>query len=253
MILYDNNISETIQGETNMKKVFIMLLVVIMSVTVFTACNETTEEIPTRVVSDVVIGATENAGSDLNINNAWFDNYYAMFTYFCPAQGYKTATVISEKKTANAFMISNPMDSSFKYYVNNETGVDEYIVNPGKQLFKYTNYQGKVVNRDINTMFMNISFVTENFTSGKDVVYTGTETVADRNCWMYLQRTYDESGEVDKVAYIWIDAVYGFCSKCITYSDGDVVCSWELQDFSVGTVRDADITPDLSAYTFTQN
>ena len=176
-----------------------------------------------------------------------------MFTYYCPAQGYSTATVISERKTANCFIISNPMDASFKYYVNSDIGLDEYAVNPEKNLFKYTSHQGKIVSRDINTMFENISAVTENFTKGPDIVYTGTETVADRNCWMYLQRTYTESGEVDKVAYLWIDAVYGFCSKCITYSGGDVVLSWELQDFSVGNVKDADITPDLTAYNFTQN
>ncbi|MBQ3519401.1 MAG: hypothetical protein IJA31_08795 [Clostridia bacterium] len=238
-----------------MKKAIALLLVAIMTLFMFTACNDDEDNVPTRVPGNNLVSPDVNLNNnpDLNLNNSWSDNYYAMFTYYCPAQGYSTATVISERKTANCFIISNPMDASFKYYVNSDIGLDEYAVNPEKNLFKYTSHQGKIVSRDINTMFENISAVTENFTKGPDIVYTGTETVADRNCWMYLQRTYTESGEVDKVAYLWIDAVYGFCSKCITYSGGDVVLSWELQDFSVGNVKDADITPDLTAYNFTQN
>ena len=238
-----------------MKKYIAMLLSLLMFITVFTACNDDSgENEPSRIIPNNNFVNMDNnvSNPDLSINNAWSDNYYAMFTYYCPAQGYKTATVISERKTNNSFIISNPMDNSFKYYVDSEMGVEEYAVNPSTQLFNYTTYQGKIVSRDINSMFMNISYVTENFTKGDDVIYTGTESVADRNCWMYLQRTYTQSGEVDKVAYIWIDAVYGFCSKCITYSDGDVVCSWELQEFSIGNVKDEDITPDLTKYDFTQ-
>jgi|GEM_PF-1901402 len=238
-----------------MKKTIALVLVAIMTLFMFTACNNAEDEVPTRVPGNNLVSPDVNLNDnpDLNINNSWSNNYYAMFTYYCPAQGYNTATVISERKTENCFIISNPMDGSFKYYVNNETGMEEYAVNPAKNIFNYVSHSGKNVANNINSMFKNVSMVTENFTKGPDVVYTGTETVADRNCWMYLQRTYTESGEVDQVAYIWIDAVYGFCSKCITYSGGDIVCSWELQDFSVGTVKDADITPDLSSYNFTQN
>ena len=236
-----------------MKKYIALLLCALSVLSLFSACTNGEDDVPTRVLPDNVVNLDDsgnNNNPDLNINNAWSDNYYAMFTYYCPSQGYSNATVISERKTQNSFIITNPMDNSFKYYVNSETGIDEYAVNPAKQLFSYNHFQGKVVNRDINSMFMNISFVSENFTKGEDVVYTGTESVADRNCWMYLQRTYNAEGQVEKVAYIWIDAVYGFCSKCITYSAGNVVCSWELQEFSVGTVKDADITPDLSQYSF---
>lgn len=237
-----------------MKKYIALLLSLLMFLPLLTACGEDEDDVPSRFVPDNYVSSESNTSNpDLNINNTWSDNYYAMFTYYCPAQGYDTATVISERKAANSFIISNPMDSSFKYYVNSETGLDEYAVNPAKQIFTYNTHQGKIVSRDINSMFMNISLVTENFNEAEDVVYTGTETVADRNCWMYLQRTYNAAGEVEDVAYIWIDAVYGFCAKCITYSGGDVVCSWELQDFSVGDVTDADIAPDLSAYNFTQN
>ncbi len=237
-----------------MKKAIALLLVAIMSMFMLTACNNAEDEVPTRFIGDNLVTPVTNVNNpDLNLNNSWSNNFYAMFTYYCPAQGYGTATVISERKTENSFIISNPMDGSFKYYVNGDMGLEEYAVNPEKNIFNFTSHQGKIVSRDINSMFQNISTVTENFTKGPDVVYTGTETVSDRNCWMYLQRTYTEAGEVDKVAYLWIDAVYGFCAKCITYSDGDVVLSWELQDFSVGTVKDEDIKPDLSAYNFSQN
>ncbi len=237
-----------------MKKYIALFLAVLAVMTVFTACNGGEDDVPTRVVgSDIVTNDANLNNPDLNINNSWSDNFYAMYTYYCPAQGYNSATVISERKAANSFIISNPVDGSFKYYLNNDSGMDEYAVNPSKNIFKHNIYSGQYVGKNINSMFKNISMVTENFTNGPDVVYTGTETVADRNCWMYLQRTYTPAGEVDKVAYLWIDAVYGFCAKCITYSDGDVVLSWELQEFSIGNVQDADIKPDLTAYTFTQN
>lgn len=234
-----------------MKRMLALLLAVLLLTPLFSACTKDDDE-PSRVVPDATNPVNMNNDPNLNINNSWSDNYYAMFTYYCPAQGYDEAVVITERKTSSSFIISNPIESSFKYYTDTEQGVEEYAVNPSAMLFSYNLYEGKTVNADVNSMYMKISYVTENFTSGPDVIYTGSEVIADRNCWMYLQRTYNDIGEVKEVAYIWIDSVYGFCTKCITYSGGNVVMSWELKEFSVGNVTDDQIRPDLSAYTFNE-
>ena len=92
-----------------MKKTIALILVAIMTLFMFTACNNDEDNVPTRVPGNNLVSPDVNLNNnpDLNLNNSWSDNYYAMFTYYCPAQGYSTATVISERKQqiASSFQI----------------------------------------------------------------------------------------------------------------------------------------------------
>lgn len=237
-----------------MKKSIALLLSLIFVLLAFAACSNDDETTPTRVVPTGVdsLVVDTNQNPQININNNWWLNYYAVFTYFCPAANFKTDTVISEKKTANSFIVSNLSEGYFKYYADTEQGLDEYVVVPTDLLFEHRLVPAASVN-NVNSMFMKITAVAESFASGENVIYTGSEMIANRNCQLYMQRTFNESGEQDSVAYLWIDAQYGFCSKCITYdANGEIVMSWELNEFRTGDITDAEVKPDLSSYNFVE-
>lgn len=198
--------------------------------------------------SDSVTGENTASGGKYKVDDTWKKNYSVSYTYFDNTSSV-TSLKITEKKCGDAIIVEEQNSKSVQYYKANGKDVDCYIIIDGND----TQAHSVLKNTDfssVDSFFMQKSFVDENMSMEKNVLYMGDETVGGRECCKYILAEYKDSVRVRHI-YVWVDITYGFAAKLETYdSDGQLTQKWEISEFSTGNVTEDDVFLDVSAYTF---
>ena len=237
------------------KKIFCVILAVIISACVLTACendNGVTIETPTATQKATRVYTDPDEANNETVtfvaNTEWINNYILEYNYADTG----TASQITEIRYGDTYKAIDSLNGLISYFEQVEGGIDEFVINTETNEGVHT----FLADQDMDTLttgFMRVSSLDGDFTTQSDVQYEGTEMVAGREADRYLKSVYT-SDTLTAYAFVWVDKEYGFASKCAVYTvQGSLYSSWELTSFSVGTVSYEDAVLDISAYTITES
>lgn len=181
-------------------------------------------------------------------DSSWKKNYSVTYRYY-NAENDTSSITAKEVLAENAFVVSYPETASSIYYKASGANTDMYTITPSEKT--HTLLTGKSFS-SLSSLFMKLSEIDRNLPQQSNVMYMGTESVADRPCLKYIQRAYTD-GEVTETVYIWVDAQYGFGAKCQALgADNTLKLSWEVLSFESGELKESDTGISLSSYKFTE-
>ena len=181
---------------------------------------------------------------------SWQKNYQVTYRYYNPSQDVNNAE-IREKRAANAFTVEYLDTGLTLYYKAKDEDTDYYVIDPAQGANMHSVIAGKKI-ASLSSLFMKLSNVDATLPAQSNVLYMYDEIVAGRNCHKYIQRAYSNAKLTESV-YVWIDAQYGFAMKCEDYDAAEILkTSWEVTEFSAGTLTEEDVALDLSIYQFSE-
>lgn len=240
-----------------MKKLYYLIPAVLMILFVFASCAK--EEEPTEFNGYEYTPATTAEdvpeGSDdlqkyFKKDISWQKNFDITYRYYNAEQD-KNVITIREKKTDDAFRVEYLDSGEILYYKAAGNNTDYYVIGPDNSEQMHSCLEGKKFS-SLSSLFMKLSEVDQNLPKQTNVLYMYDEAVYSRACHKYIQRAYSNA-ELTQSVYVWIDSQYGFAVKCEVYDANDeLTAMWETQDFSTGSVKEEDVSIDLSAYTFAE-
>ena len=206
------------------------------------------EYVPSDVQTTGAEVESSTGAEELKIDKTWTKNFDITYSILNPEVS-PTPIKIREIKTDNVYSIEYLDGSSFYFWKQNGSDVDEYTVvaNANEQVHKV--YKNKSVSK-VEVLFGQSSEVEKDFPLLSNVCYEYDEVVAGRQCSKYIQRAYKD-GKVTGTLYVWIDKEFGFAVKEEEYDGNDsLVAMLEVIEFSSGETADEDVTFDASQYTF---
>ncbi len=215
-------------------------------------------------ISDVPSSEDENTTSDsqtlsggkYTVNDDWKSNFRIVYVL-----KNDTKTVEgTEKKCDSAYIVeekfiveNKKIKESVQYCKVNGTDIDWYKIIEEDNEYEHTVYEDTEFVLD-DSRFIEFFYLKSDvqLTLEKNALYMRDENVAGRLCCRYLIGEYKD-GERTKHIYIWIDVQYGFIAKLEVYdSDGKLLESREVKEFSVGDMTEEDVYFDISRYEFTE-
>ncbi|MDR1629071.1 MAG: hypothetical protein LBS36_02490, partial [Oscillospiraceae bacterium] len=203
-----------------MMKKLISLLLVFALLFLLQSCKDKHQPVPdqpTITQKEDYVGESTTAAGQTGTNSSWKANYRLKYNYIYMGE---TSSII-EMKSGDYFAIVDEGTGLTAYYTQGEGSTIEYYM---------LNTAGKTGNRlkqenalmaDLNSPFMNLSFVSPDFTSFANVVFEGDDIVAGRPAKRYKQTQTDATGQMTDYLYAWIDTELNFAVKCtICKADG---------------------------------
>lgn len=233
-----------------MIKKTISLLLVFVLLFLLQSCKDDYQPVPDQrpITQREDYGDESTTAGQTGTNSAWKQNYRVKYNYIYMGE---TSSII-EMKSGDFFAIVDEATGLTAYYTQGEDGTVEYytlntLTKTGKRLKK----EGAKM-ADLNSPFMNLSFVSSDFTSFENVVFELDDTVAGRPAKRYKQTQTDDAGQMTDYLYAWIDTALNFAIKCtICKADGTISKAWEVLEFSTGTVSEEIVRMDLTEYQIT--
>ena len=203
-------------------------------------------------IADVTVPDNGYQGFDIKVNNAWKANYVVEYTYFSSMDEETVDQRIREVRYDNVFLAKEAGTGEFEYFVQNGTDIDCYTVSPVKDIYVHTQKKNESIST-IETFFMKRSALGDDISKKQNVIRMDEEDyIAGRRCYEYVMRAYRD-GVVSETVFFWVDANYGNALKCLCYNEkSELVLSWEVTLFNVGTAKNTDVDVDLAQYHFTE-
>ncbi len=180
----------------------------------------------------------------LNSDDSWQKSYALSYNYYDKKSGQSTIT----EARCGKYYQSLDKSTNITTYLSQESGyILEYMLNNDSLTGTTTIITNNEMD-DLYSGFSQLSVCDPYFPVYKNVLKVGTDFVAERSATRYRQ-TEQEDGENSKIAYVWIDDQYGFCSRCELYDAAteELLMSWELLEFT-RNVKEEDLKIDVSEY-----
>ncbi len=234
-------------------------IIIVLSTFILSSCNKDPGENETDTGYEYTPSGSENEATTaksneeelqkkININNSWQKNFSVSYEYYNPEQSISTMK-INEKKSSSAFTVEYVDTKSVLYYKANGNDTDYYVIIDNEEEQVHSVLEGKSFS-SLSSMFMKLTVLSPDLPSQSNVLYMYDEEVAGRNCHKYIQRAYSE-GKLTQSVYVWVDAEFGFASKCEAYdADNKLTVMWKTESFETGTLEDEDVIIDISEYSF---
>lgn len=183
----------------------------------------------------------------LSADESWQTAYALSYSYYDNTIG---ESQIAEGRCGNYYQ-SLDYSTNIITYLTQENGyMMEYMLNTGTKTGTAAVVTDSTID-DTYTGFEMLSVCDPYFPVYTNVTKVGSDFVANRSATRYKQ-VQTEDGVTTKIAYIWIDDMYGFASKCELYDavTEELQLRWELLSFTQN-VSEESIMVDLDAYTLT--
>lgn len=239
-----------------LKKIITVLTLLGLAAACLASCSNgstlgelSTTEKPTRSYREEPTeeGTTAEQAEPVAQDASWMNNYSLQY-YYADTQG---SSQITETRSGGYYSAVDATTGYTTFFAQGDGGVDEYILNIVSKTGTHKFSEGDSMDT-LTSGWMQVSRLDEGFTSSKDVLYEGKETVAGREAGRYLQSIYVD-GALTAYAFVWVDTQYGFASKCSVYTvSGSLYSAWELTSFTSGTVTDEQAMTDLTPYTIAE-
>ena len=212
--------------------------------------TEAPTEAAVPVPADIPTTSPEGADAQIRIDTSWQQNYIAEYTYFSALEEDKVDQRIREVRYDNVFLAEEFNSGEFEYFIQNGVNIDCYTVSEVRDLYVHTRKRNESIST-IQSFFMTRSALNEEFSKKENVIQMdGEEYIAGRRCFKYVMRANRE-GSAIRTVFMWVDALYGNALKCLCYNDEEeLVLSWEVSRFNVGTATNRDVSVDLAQYDF---
>ncbi len=234
-----------------MKKTMIIIIFVTAFLFSFTSCSNSPKgnvdfgdyEIPSVAETTAKYDESELISAD----ESWQKAYALSYIYYDKKNG---ESKIAEGKCGNYYQSMDYATGIINYLEQQEGYVAQYMLNSNTK----TGTSTVVTDGTMDTMnsgFMMLSVCDPYFPVYKNVKKVGTDFVAERPATRYKQIKQEDGKEV-QIAYVWIDDIFGFASRCELYDaqTEELLMRWELQDFTQN-VTDTGIRINLDAYEIT--
>lgn len=233
-----------------MKKVFTFILCSCVLLC-FSSCGDTSEG--NVNFGDYVIPTEVDTAPDydvsqiLNADTSWQTAYALSYEYYDNKIGNST---IAEGRCGNYYQ-SIDYETNIITYLSQEEGfMMQYMLDSTSM----TGTAAVVTDGSMDSLhsgFMMLSVCDPYFPVYKNVTNVGSDFVADRSATRYKQ-VQTENGIETQIAYVWIDDMFGFASRCELYDaqTQELLMKWELQDFTQNVTEDG-IKINIDAYTLT--
>lgn len=233
-----------------MKKV-IAIFMCLTALICFASCEKSPEGnvdfgdyvIPTEVDTSKPYDVSQLIEADTQ----WQDSYALSYVYYDKKTGEST---ITEGKCGNVYQS-----------VDNATNITTYITQEDGYMLQYmldgnskTGTVAVVTDGNMESLhsgFMLISVCDPYFPVYKNVTKVGPDFVAQRSATRYKQ-VQTENGAETQIAYVWVDDMLGFASRCELYDavTQELLMKWELLDFTQNVSEDG-VRVNIDSYTIT--
>lgn len=243
-----------------MKRIFAAVLGCLIALTTLSACKRNrglgdlndlaTTEKHTQIFTNapapgVTIPSPSEQSGITPADNSWKANYKLRYLI---TENNETSELV-EQRCNGIYCVTDVASGAISYFTQQGPDISQYILNPAAKSGSHTLQEGKSL-ADITSGFMKIAYIDPAFTTYSNVEYQNDDLIAGRTAKKYTQSAYSESGLLTAYAFVWIDAQYGFVSKCQVYNmTGTANTSWELQELTVGGVTAESIGFSTDGYT----
>ncbi len=216
--------------------------IILISILLFT-CSSCKNEQGDVNFGDYVIPSTQEEETTtkydeskmISADNSWQNAYALSYIYYDQKNG---ESKIAEGKCGNVYQSMDYATNIITYLEQQEGYMTQYMLNATTK----TGTMTVVTDGTIDTLrsgFMKTSVCDPYLPLYVNVTNVGTDFVANRSATRYKQ-VEQKDGKDYQIAYIWVDDMYGFASRCELYDaqTENLLMRWELQDFTQNVTED---------------
>lgn len=233
-----------------MKK-FIASITCILMLICFSSCDSTPEG--NVDFGDYVIPTEADTTSKydesqlINADNSWQNAYALSYIYYDKKTGQST---IAEGRCGNYYQ-SLDYATNITTFMSQEDGyIIQYMLDGNTKKGTATVVTDGSID-SLHSGFMMLSVCDPYYPVYKNVKKVGSDFVAQRSATRYKQ-VQTENGVETQIAYVWVDDMFGFASRCELYDAAtqELLMKWELQDFTQNVTEDG-VKINVDSYTIT--
>ena len=233
-----------------MRKFSVFILCILMLVC-FSSCDTGPEGnvdfgdyvIPTEIDTT----SKYNESQLINADNSWQSAYALSYTYYDKKIGQST---IAEGRCGRYYQ-SLDYATNITTFMSQEDGyILQYMLDSNTKKGTATIVTEGAMD-SLHSGFMMLSVCDPYFPVYKNVTKVGSDFVAQRSATRYKQ-VQVENGVETQIAYVWVDDMFGFASRCELYDavSQELLMKWELQDFTQNVTEDG-VKINVDSYTIT--
>ena len=218
-----------------MKRITLIFALILCALMLFSSCedNKTPQgnvNFGEYVIPTELETTTKYDQSQLiNADNSWQTAYALSYDYYDKKTGSST---ITEGKYGNYYQSVDNATNIVTFLSQEDGYMIQYMLDNTKK----TGTSTIITEGSIDSMhsgFMLLSVCDPYFPVYKNVTEVGSDFVAQRSTTRYKQ-VQTENGIETQIAYVWIDDMFGFASRCELYDavTQELLMKWELTDFT---------------------
>ncbi len=183
----------------------------------------------------------------INADNSWQSAYALSYIYYDKKTGQST---IAEGRCGRYYQ-SLDYATNITTFMSQEDGyIIQYMLDSNTKKGTATIVTDGSMD-SLHSGFMMLSVCDPYFPVYKNVTKVGSDFVAQRSATRYKQ-VQIEDGIEKQIAYVWVDDMFGFASRCELYDavTQELLMKWELQDFTQNVTEDG-VKINVDSYTIT--
>ena len=218
-----------------MKRIVLIFTLLLCSVMLFASCSDNNTPEGNVNFGDYVIPTEPDTTKKyddsqlINADNSWQTSYALSYDYYDKKTGSST---ITEGKFGNYYQSIDNATNIVTFLSQEEGYMIQYMLDNNKK----TGTSTVITDGSIDSMhsgFMLLSVCDPYFPVYKNVTKVGEDFVGQRSATRYKQ-VQTENGVETQIAYVWVDDMFGFASRCELYDaqTEELLMKWELTDFT---------------------
>lgn len=218
-----------------MKRIVLIFTLLLCSVMLFASCSDNNTPEGNVNFGDYVIPTEPDTTKKyddsqlINADNSWQTSYALSYDYYDKKTGSST---ITEGKFGNYYQSIDNATNIMTFLSQEEGYMIQYMLDNNKK----TGTSTVITDGSIDSMhsgFMLLSVCDPYFPVYKNVTKVGEDFVGQRSATRYKQ-VQTENGVETQIAYVWVDDMFGFASRCELYDaqTEELLMKWELTDFT---------------------
>lgn len=217
-----------------MKRIILIFTLILCALMLLSSCSDTTPEGNVNF-GDYVIPTEPDTTKKyddsqlINADNSWQTAYALSYDYYDKKTGSST---ITEGKYGNYYQSIDNATNIVTFLTQEDGYMIQYMLDDTKK----TGTSTVITDGSIDSMhsgFMLLSVCDPYFPVYKNVTEVGDDFVGQRSATRYKQ-VQTENGVETQIAYVWVDDMFGFASRCELYDaqTEELLMKWELTDFT---------------------
>lgn len=217
-----------------MKRIILIFTLILCALMLLSSCSDTTPEGNVNF-GDYVIPTEPDTTKKyddsqlINADNSWQTAYALSYDYYDKKTG---ASTITEGKFGNYYQSIDKATNIVTFLTQEDGYMIQYMLDDTKK----TGTSTVITDGSIDSMhsgFMLLSVCDPYFPVYKNVTKVGDDFVGQRSATRYKQ-VQTENGVETQIAYVWVDDMFGFASRCELYDaqTEELLMKWELTDFT---------------------
>ncbi len=233
-----------------MKRIVLIFTLLLCAVMLFASCSDNNTPEGNVNFGDYVIPTEPDTTKKyddsqlINADNSWQTSYALSYDYYDKKTGSST---ITEGKFGNYYQSIDNATNIVTFLSQEDGYMIQYMLDNNKK----TGTSTVITDGSIDSMhsgFMLLSVCDPYFPVYKNVTKVGEDFVGQRSATRYKQ-VQTENGVETQIAYVWVDDMFGFASRCELYDavTQELLMKWELTDFTQN-VNEPGVKINLDAY-----